>query len=317
VEAGIRPLTPADVERLPEAERKQVQEESVEVMMDIEIVAGLCSGAELYVYFATFDQKGWIDLLNKVIAGEPAAVSVLSVSWGLAEDSPDWSQAALNEINLRLEAAAHMGITVCVAAGDDGSGDQLTDGRAHVDFPSSSPNTLSVGGTELKAGQEVTWRQPPGQRQGGGGATGGGVSVKFGRPGWQGVEVRSLNRGSIDGRVIPDVTALAGAPFYDLVIEGQPSAAGGTSAATPVWAALIARLLAVGKPTKGATFLAPLLYENGNAGKPRGEAVCRDITVGNNTSDPQPGEGYEAAQGYDAVSGWGAPDGQELVAALP
>jgi len=38
-----------------------------------------------------------------------------------------------------------LGITVCVSSGDDGSGDQLNDGKAHVDFPSSSPYTLAVG----------------------------------------------------------------------------------------------------------------------------------------------------------------------------
>ncbi len=51
--------------------------------MDVEIIAGLCPEADISVYFATFDQKGWVDLLNEVIKARPVT---LSVSWGLAED---------------------------------------------------------------------------------------------------------------------------------------------------------------------------------------------------------------------------------------
>jgi kumamolisin len=316
VEAAAKPLTPEEVKKLPHAQREEVLEASGEVMMDIEIVSGLCQGAEIFVYFSTFDQKGWIDLLNMVISGQPAATSVLSVSWGLAEDSPEWSQAALQEINQRLEAAAHLGITVCAASGDDGSGDQIQDGSAHVNFPATSPFVLSVGGTMLEGDDEIVWREPPGLRPQGG-ATGGGVSVAFDRPSWQTVSVASLNKGSIDGRVVPDSAALAGPPGYDLVTDGKREPSGGTSAATPLWASLIARMLALGKPSQGQTFLAPLLYANAAGGKPVGEVACTDITVGENTSEPEPGVGYKAATGYDAVSGWGVPDGQQLLGELP
>ena len=93
---------------------------------------------------------------------------------------------------------------------------EIDDGAAHIDFPASSPNTLGVGGTMLtKSGStinEVTWWEAPGQRAGGGGATGGGVSTLFPRPSWQKVKVKSLNPGSIDGRVVPDIAALSGPP---------------------------------------------------------------------------------------------------------
>ena len=174
-------------------------------MMDIEIIAGLCPGANISVYFSTFDQRGWVDLLNKVIASNPV---VLSVSWGLAEEDPGWSANAITAINDRLNAARLLGITTCVSSGDDGSGDQLDDGHAHVDFPSSSPFSLGVGGTMLKQSganvSEVTWWEAPGRRTNdGGGATGGGVSTLFPRPAWQNVKIKSLNKGSIDGRVAP------------------------------------------------------------------------------------------------------------------
>lgn len=317
VGVGLEPVPPAEVERLPEEQRKEVLEDSGEVMMDIEIVSGLCPDAEIVVYFATFDQKGWIDLLDEIVAGKPAAASVLSVSWGLAEDSSDWSRAAVEEVNQRLQAAAQLGVTVCVASGDDGSGDQLQDGRAHVNFPASSPYVLSVGGTMLNGDREVVWWQSPGQRQGGGGATGGGVSVIFPRPAWQTVKIQSLNAGAIDGRVVPDIAALAGPPYYDLVMLGERQPSGGTSAATPVWAALLARIHASGKPSAGPTFLPPLLYATVTNGETRGQASCTDITEGENASHPQPGTGYAAEVGYDAVAGWGVPDGGQLLTSLP
>ncbi len=269
------------------------------------------------MYFATFDQKGWIDLLNQVVAGNPAKPVALSISWGLAEDDPSWSEGARNAINDSLQAAAMLGITVSVAAGDDGSGDQMTDGRAHVDFPSSSPFVLSVGGTMITQAAETVWWQSPGRRtRKGGGATGGGVSVFFNRPAWQNVNVTSLNSGSIDGRVIPDVAALAGPPFYDLTFQSQDQPNGGTSASAPLWAALIARINALLPPTKQQQFLTPLLYQNGSDGQPRGASGCIDITTGQNPSRPSPGTGYKAGKGYDAVSGWGAPDGKKLLELL-
>ena len=139
----------------------------------------------------------------------------LSVSWGLAEDDSEWSAAARDAINNRLNAAALLGITVCVASGDDGSGDEETDSRAHVDFPSSSPFVLGVGGTmiegTLNPQSERVWWEAPGRRtRNGGGATGGGVSALNPRPKWQTPRIPSLNKGSIVGRIVPDVAALAG-----------------------------------------------------------------------------------------------------------
>ena len=45
-----------------------------------------------------------------------------------------------------------LGITVCIASGDDGAADtgpRAWDGEAHVDFPASSPFALACGGTRL------------------------------------------------------------------------------------------------------------------------------------------------------------------------
>jgi kumamolisin len=316
VPVGYPILTIAQIEQLPKQQQENILEDSVEVMMDVEIVAALCPASAISVYFAPFSQRGWIDLLNAVHSAAPKPVA-LSISWGLAEDAPDWSASAIKEINRRLHAAALMGITVCAASGDDGAGDQLNDGRAHVNFPASSPYVLSVGGTMLTSSPaaEVVWWQAPGDRAGGGGSTGGGVSTVFPRPTWQKVTVASLNAGAIDGRVVPDVAALAGAPLYDLIFLGRDSPNGGTSAATPLWAALLARI-AAGLPTAHQhRFLTPLLYRDGATGQPLGSVACIDITSGNNAS-PGLAHGYVASNGFDAVSGWGIPDGNSLQEAL-
>ena len=303
---------------LPKTQKKLQLDYSGEVMMDVEIVAALCAKAEITVYFSTFDQQGWVDLLDKVIAAVPV---VLSVSWGLAEDYEGWSPSARTAVDNRLNAVRLLGITACLSSGDDGSGDEMTDGRAHVDFPGSSSNTLCVGGTMLQSSgssvKEVTWWESPGWRtNNGGGSTGGGVSIFFPRPAWQNVKVKSLNAKSIDGRVVPDIAALAGNPFYDLIFRGKPSPAGGTSASTPLWASLIARVNGLLPPAKQQRFLTPLLYRNGPGDRTVGQSVTRDVTVGDNPSNPQPGKGYKAGPGYDAVTGWGVPDGERLLTTL-
>jgi kumamolisin len=317
---GVTPLTPQQVAQLSPSQQQTVLDESGEVMMDVQVIAGLCPKASIVMYFADFTQKGWVDLMNQVISGKPAKVVTLSVSWGNAEDSPDWSKSARSAVNDRMNAASMLGITVCVSSGDDGSGDAVGDKHAHVDFPGSSPFVLSVGGTMLTATSagpaESTWWVSPGQRNNkGGGSSGGGVSTVFQRPTWQNVHVASVNPGSIDGRVVPDVAALAGPPLYDLIFQGQDSPNGGTSASAPLWASLIARMNAQLPAAKQQRFLTVLLYQTGANGQPRGTA-CRDITVGQNVSHPLPGVGYQAGAGFDAVTGWGVPDGASLLNVL-
>ncbi len=321
VSVGISSLTLQQIQGLPPTQRNNELDDSIEVNMDIQIVAGLCPKAEIFVYFAPFTQKGWVDLLNKVISGNPAKPVALSVSWGAPEDSPDWSSSARTQINDRMQAVAMLGVNVCVSSGDDGSGDELTDGRAHVDFPSSSPFSLSVGGTMLVGGtgnptEEIWWEAPGERTSKGGGSSGGGVSVSFNRPAWQNVKVQSLNQPSIDGRVVPDVAALAGPPLYDLIFMGKDFPNGGTSASTPLWASLIACINSNLKANLQQRFLTPLLYGNAQNGKPRGATGCTDITIGQNASHPEPGVGYQAGPGFDAVSGWGVPNGTALLQVL-
>ena len=288
-------------------------ESSFEVMMDVELIGGLCPNADISVYFSTTGQDGWVNLLNKVIAETIATEVVpvaLSISCGWAEDDQDqWSLNGLDHINERLKQLSRLGITTCVASGDGGSGYGIDDSHAHVDFPSSSPYVMGVGGTMLtKSGEEVTWNDSDG-------ATGGGVSTVYPRPDWQDVHVASVNLTHLDGRVVPDVSALAGEPYYDLVFLGFRWPQAGTSASAPVWAALIARINANLPQDKPRRFLTPLLYTNSIQNLPVGQAPFRHITTGNNISTP-PGIGYYAGPGFNAATGWGVPDGKKLLKCL-
>jgi kumamolisin len=290
-----------------------------EVMLDVEVVAGVCPAANIVVYFSSFDESGWVNIIDAAVHDQQSPLSVLSISWGYAEDAPGaWTSAALNAINDSMKAAALLGVTICVAAGDDGSDDQVGDGHVHVDFPASSPYVLAVGGTTLKKSgsgdiTETAWKDGDGLRRDNGGSTGGGVSTYFPRPDWQTVTIASVNPGAIDGRIVPDVAADASANTgYWVVVDGQGGASGGTSASAPLWASLIARMNAtLGAPVG---YLNPLLFKQGADGTTLGASGFRDIVSGNNSTASI--GGYQAGTGYDAVTGWGVPIGTALLNGL-
>jgi kumamolisin len=290
-----------------------------EVMLDVDVAGALAPGATLAVYFSTFDEKGLVDALSAVIADTTNKPSVVSISWGWDENQPfqtdiTWSPAAIDHVNQSFLAAAQLGITVCVSTGDDGSEAQMKDGRAHVNFPASSPYVLAVGGTTLTVRQtaggaplvhETVWNDGPGS------GTGGGVSDYTAVPTWQnGIVPVSINPGHFAGRAIPDVAANADPKTGYLTMSGgQFGIVGGTSAAAPLWASLIARInKALG--AKAGNFNALLYSDYG----PKG--VLRDITVGNNDTDGLLDGQFAAGPGWDACTGWGAPDGQKLLAAM-
>ncbi len=309
-----------EIQKLSRSEQMEIIQDAGEVMMDVEIIAGLCPEATITIYFSTFDQQGITDLLNQVISAPGSLPVALSISWGSAEDSGDWSDSALNAINDRFKALALLGVTVCVSSGDDGSGDQVQDGQAHVNFPASSPFVLSVGGTMLQHGTEVVWWQDPGYRTpNGGGATGGGVSTFFPAPAWQdGIQVTDTQgRAANPGRILPDVSALSVSPLYDLIFLGKDSPNGGTSASAPLLASLLARIQEQrAKANKPPLFFTSWLYTADPGGQIPGAVGCNDITSGNNISS-DPGFGYVAGSGFDAASGWGTPDGVKLLNLLP
>lgn len=273
-----------------------------EVMLDIEVAAAIAPKARIAVYFAPNTDKGFLDALTFAIHDTTNKPSVISISWGSAESN--WTAQAMTSFDQAAQTAAALGVTICCAAGDNGSGDGASDGKAHVDFPASSPFILGCGGTKLASSgntisSEVVWDELPSS------ATGGGVSDFFPLPTYQngaGVPL-SANGGNYKGRGVPDVSGDADpVTGYKVRVDGEEFTIGGTSAVAPLWAGLIA--LMNQKLGRSVGYLNPLLY-----GTVVGKGAFNDITVGNNGA-------YQAKKGWDACTGWGTPDGTKLLNAL-
>jgi kumamolisin len=283
-----------------------------EVALDIEVSGAIAPGANIVVYFAPFTEQGWVDALTTAIHDSTNKPSVLSISWGFAEGEPvqgfEWTPQTVQAVNQTLQAAAAMGVTVCVASGDNGSSDGVNDGLAHVDFPASSPYALGCGGTKLTAANdkirsEVVWNE-------GGSGGGGGISSMNPLPSWQtGIVPPSVNPGKQIGRGVPDVCGDADpSTGYQIYYDGQPNVVGGTSAVAPLWAGLLARInQKLGTPVG---YINPLLYST--IGK---STAFHDIIKGNNDTTGQVG-GYSAGKGWDACTGWGSPAGANLLQAF-
>jgi kumamolisin len=177
-----------------------------------------------------------------------------------------------------------------------------------------------VGGTTLRVRRgevvETAWKDGDGLRKDHGGSTGGGVSVRFDRPSWQNVNIASVNPGGKPGRCVPDVAADANwHTGYFMVVDGQGGPNGGTSAAAPLWASLVARVNAALGAGKRVGYLTPLLYQPApKGGQPIGAVGFKDIQTGDNITAAV--GGYKARPGYDAVTGWGTPLGSRLLQAL-
>ena len=273
-----------------------------EVMLDIEVAGSVAPKASLAVYFAPNTSQGFLDAVTTAVHDAVNKPSVISISWGSAEAS--WTPQAMTQFDQAFQAAAAMGVTVLVAAGDAGSGDGVADGQPHVDFPASSPNVTGCGGTRLAAAggritSEVVWNE------GTASATGGGVSGFFALPAYQQRAGVPALPGAArrTGRGVPDVAGNADpASGYQVRVDGQDMVIGGTSAVAPLWAGLVALLnQRLGRPVG---FLNPLIY-----GSLSGQGLFKDITSGSNGT-------YRAGPGWDACTGWGSPDGSRLLAAL-
>jgi len=298
--------------------------DDAEVVLDIEVAGAAAPGAKFVVYFAPNDaaSNGFIDALTKAIQDSENNPSVISISWGGPEQIPNSSFQM--QFDKELQAAALLGITVCVSAGDNGASDvgpKVWDGKAHVDFPSSSPFTLSCGGTRLitangAISSESVWNQHQADLSanagpdGSFGSGGGGVSGVFPRPDYQQQAnvPTSLNPAGFAGRGVPDVTG-DGDPDtgYNILVDGKKVQEGGTSAVAPLWAALIAR---INQKLNGRVgFVNPQIYAlAGNSG------AFHDVTVGDNrvSFEQFNNVGYDAGPGWDATSGLGSPEGTVL-----
>jgi kumamolisin len=212
-----------------------------------------------------------------------------------------------------------LGITTLAASGDLGFRGCFIN-RPGVLFPSSSPFTTSVGGTDLtlttrnQIADQVVWSTfatQPGQGVG----TGGGPSTVWRRPSFQqaaGIGPQ-LQRGTTT-RLTPDIAAMAsftpGLAVFDKDGGGW-GVGGGTSAATPLTAAIVALVLQqerkAARPRLGS--LPPLLYELARG--PDYSSIFSDITKGTSSRHPhsatgQTPAGGAAQPGYDLATGLGS-----------
>jgi kumamolisin len=271
-----------------------------EVMLDIEVSGAVAPGAKIVVYFAPNTDQGFIDAISTAVHDTVNKPSVVSISWGGPESS--WTQQSMTALDQACQSAAALGVSITVAAGDNGSTDGVTGGANHVDFPASSPHVLACGGTKLIGSgaaitSEVVWNEVANNE----GATGGGVSAIFALPTWQS-KSNVPKAGSFVGRGVPDVAGDADpATGYSVRVDGQTLVIGGTSAVAPLWAGLIALNNAQNKVTAG--FLQPTIYTA------KASSAFRDITSGNNGA-------FKAGPGWDACTGLGSPIGSALIKLL-
>ena len=286
------------------------------------------------------DVLGFLQLLAQPLQATTSGVPlphVISVSYGVCESTVKADTASRTIAERQLKATAALGITTVVAAGDTGSSacargvppNKLTsaDKKLQVSWPASSSWVLAVGGTSvtLDAANAIAstgvWNDTvypfPYTATAGGG---GGQSTFVKRPWWQPAQSFATS----GNRMVPDVAAFADAsPGYAIVcsggVQGCPgggqtiSYVGGTSAATPLVAGMIAlwtqQARATGRARPG--FVPPLLY---SLARQQPQAFL-DVTQGGNALFG--GSCCPARPGYDLATGWGSPLADVIASLLP
>lgn len=289
---------------------------ATEISLDVEWAHAIAPGANILLVEASSDSL--TDLLGAVnYARNASGVSVVSMSWGGSEFFSWNGGESASETNFDsyfTTPSGHQGVTFVAAAGDSGS-------QNGVEWPSASPNVLSVGGTSLtldSSGNYVSESSWSG--------TSGGYSVVEPEPSYQdGVQ-------STGARSAPDVSydgdPNTGFAVYDsLAYQGSSGwqEYGGTSAGSPQWAALIAiadqgRTLAGEGTLDGASQTLPLLYSV-YSNSADYSATFNDIV---DTTSHNPfhwrfggfGQGNSATTGFDTATGLGTPKAAGVVSLL-
>jgi kumamolisin len=291
-----------------------------EATLDIEMIAGLAPGARVVDYqedpalLATGSgADSWTafaNALQRIIddnADRPRPGSAVSISLGGAEGF--MSQATMQTIDQELRILTQVEhMTVFVATGDCGAYGDRTYGPLDVSFPSTSQWAVAVGGTRMRFGapgarpQETVWSDRTNlskcENQWG---SGGGISKAFPRP-WYQAGPGVANRYSTGARQVPDVAAAA----IDLPVfyRGRWAGFGGTSAATPIWAAGMV-LVNQGLLTRRHVYWygTDTLYHV--VGQGGANAPFNDVVTGDNLY-------YPATAGYDLSTGLGTPNAPNL-----
>lgn len=276
-----------------------------ECTLDIEIAHGMAPDATIRVYEAPSGpnyQTFWDQVIATLthISTEASPPDALDISYGDAE--ANWTKAQVQAVDALIAQMVARGCTVLPASGDQGAlgmHDVYADptGQPNADAPASCPHAASIGGTTIPTGggPESAWNDS------GMGATGGGISTYFPKPGYQ----SAVN--TYTGRGVPDFSVLADpATGWQIVFRGQVQVIGGTSAAAPAAAALIACVnearADVGLGPVGD--ILPTIYAHPEAFVP--------VTTGDNSFMGV--EGYKAAAPWSPCCGLGVPDAAKFVA---
>ncbi len=266
---------------------------SMEAALDIELAGALAPASDLLLCFMPDNPRGQFEGFARTMT-HPTRPTVISCSWSAHEH--DVPPSLLGVLNRLFMFAALRNITICCSSGDDGA---APGERRRVHFPASSPYVLACGGSTFPdpAGvrRESVWNEQVGPKHM---SSSGGFSRVFPRPWWQRDRVKRRGGGR-SGRAVPDVAAKADFRHgYRIVAGGRTVALGGTSAATPTWAALVARLNDAVRSPVGC--ISPQLYSE------RARGALYAVTSGGNGT-------YRAARGWNPCTGLGTPIGAALL----
>ena len=268
---------------------------NVEVALDIDMAICMAPGLSAVVVYEGYQPDS---VLNRMATDNLARQ--LSASWTYVIDS------STEQI---FQQFAAQGQSFFNASGDDDAWVGL------VNTPCDDPYITVVGGTTLTTtGPGGSWVSETVWNWGNGTGSGGGISTTYPIPAWQqGIDM-TANHGSTTMRNLPDV-ALTADNVYVIADNGSPFSVGGTSCATPLWAALIALVnqQAAAGSNSPAGFINPAVYMIGT--DPDYAASFHDITTGNNAWSGSSGL-FPAAPGYDLCTGWGTPAGTNLIKSL-
>jgi kumamolisin len=285
----------------------------LEATLDLEMAAGMAPAANIVMYQSSGNANGdpWVsmnDELQQILKDNTHNLdsgSVVSISYGVAESQITQGDALAIDHTLQLlTQVEHM--TVFVSSGDCGAFADRTFGDLGVSYPASSIYATAVGGTELAINpntgarvQEIAWSDGSNTAQcTNQWGTGGGNSAAFKQPGYQ-VAPGVNNQSSTGMREVPDISAVAfGIAMY---FNSQWQIVGGTSAASPIWAAGMA-LVNQGTLQLAHTFFVGtgLFYavDTSNTGNLH---PFNDITQGDNLF-------YKAGRGWNYPTGLGSPN---------
>jgi pseudomonalisin/xanthomonalisin len=174
-----------------------------------------------------------------------------------------------------------------------------------VEYPSSSPYVVAVGGTTLNVNADGSYASETAWDAGGGG-----ISLFERAPAWQGPVI---GLGASVSRGIPDISLDADpSTGAEIIVSGQPAVVGGTSLSAPLANGAYARMQNAHGGSLG--FAAPLFYSLASGGSLLGALATihgfHDVTLGTNGL-------YLATPGWDYCTGLGTFDIGAVNALLP